>query len=173
MLFCSRLITFLCSHSLQRRRKVTLTKANGYQRRHGRLGAQRVQESNKGVSLSPSSDRCFPLTHTVSLSLSGEYSDLIIACGPDTYKVHKAIVCSQSSFFSKAEKFPVCKVRQLASISARNDKISCALQVALLGDRIARESRLPLVSVCTFADWIGYRKPQRAEYIYPRTIRKL
>ncbi|CAN9448508.1 unnamed protein product [Alternaria alternata] len=44
-----------------------------------------------------------------ALRLSGEYSDLTITCGPDTYKVHKAIVCSQSSFFSKAEKFPVCK----------------------------------------------------------------
>ena len=125
------------------------------------------------MSLSPSGDRYFSLTHTVSLRSSGEYSDLTITCGPDTYKVHKAIVCSQSSFFSKAEKFPVCKVRQLASISARNDKISCAFQIELLSDKIAHESWLPLVSVCTFADWIGYRKPQRVEYIYPRTIRKL
>ena len=125
------------------------------------------------MSLSLSNDGYFALKHTVSLSLSGEYSDLTITCGPDTYKVHKAIVCSQSSFFSKAEKFPVCKVRQLASISVRNDKVSCALQVELLGAKIAHESWLPLVSVCTFADWIGYRKPQRVEYIYPRTIRKL
>lgn len=125
------------------------------------------------MSLSPSGDRYFSLTHAVSLRLSGEYSDLTITCGPDTYKVHKAIVCSQSTFFSKAEKFPVCKVRQLASISARNDKVSCAFQIALLGDKIAHESWLPLVSVCTFADWVGYRKLQRAEYIYPRTIRKL
>jgi hypothetical protein len=125
------------------------------------------------VSLSLSNDGYFALKHTVSLFLSGEYSDLTITCGPDTYKVHKAIVCSQSSFFSKAEKFPVCKVRQLASVSARNDKVSCALQVELLGAKIAHKIRPPLVSVCTLADWIGNRKPQRAEYIYPRTIRTL
>lgn len=125
------------------------------------------------MSLSPSGDRDFSLIHTVSLRLSGEYSDLTITCGPDTYKVHKAIVCSQSSFFSKAEKFPVCKVRQLASISVRNDKVSCALQVELLGAKIAHQIWPPLVSVCTLADWIGNRKPQRAEYIYPRMIRTL
>lgn len=125
------------------------------------------------MSLSLSNDGYFALKHTVSLSLSGEYSDLTIICGPDVYKVHKAIVCSQSSFFSKAEKFPVCKVRQLVSTSARNDRVSCTLQVALLGDKIAHESWPLLVSVCTLADWIGYRKPQGAKYIYPRMIRKL
>ncbi|KAG9185993.1 hypothetical protein G6011_02549 [Alternaria panax] len=40
-----------------------------------------------------------------ALLSSGDYSDLIITCGPDTYNVHKAIVCAQSSFFKKAEKF--------------------------------------------------------------------
>ncbi|KAK8208933.1 hypothetical protein M8818_003896 [Zalaria obscura] len=30
---------------------------------------------------------------------SGDYSDLIIKCGVDTYNVHKAIVCTRSNFF--------------------------------------------------------------------------
>ncbi|KAK7536821.1 uncharacterized protein J3D65DRAFT_658328 [Phyllosticta citribraziliensis] len=35
---------------------------------------------------------------------SGEYSDLEIRCSDDKYKVHKAIVCSQSEFFRLAIK---------------------------------------------------------------------
>jgi hypothetical protein len=103
------------------------------------------------VSLSPSGDRYFSLTHAVSLRLSGEYSDLTITCGPDTYKVHKAIVCSQSTFFSKAEKFPVCKVRQLANISARSDKVSCAFQIALLGEKLRMNHGYPW---CQYARWL-------------------
>ncbi|KAF2134739.1 hypothetical protein P153DRAFT_278928, partial [Dothidotthia symphoricarpi CBS 119687] len=45
-----------------------------------------------------------------SLLVSGEYSDLIITCGNNSYNVHKAIVCSLSSFFRTAEKFAVGKV---------------------------------------------------------------
>jgi hypothetical protein len=33
---------------------------------------------------------------------SGAYSDLTIVCGSDTYNVHKAIICPQSSFFRAA-----------------------------------------------------------------------
>jgi hypothetical protein len=33
---------------------------------------------------------------------SGAYSDLKIVCGSDTYNVHKAIICPQSSFFRAA-----------------------------------------------------------------------
>jgi hypothetical protein len=47
-----------------------------------------------------------------SLLVSGNYSDLVVTCGADIYNVHKAIVCSQSTFFRNAEKFPVGKVRQ-------------------------------------------------------------
>ncbi|KAI4644423.1 hypothetical protein J4E93_006325 [Alternaria ventricosa] len=36
---------------------------------------------------------------------SGEYSDLIIKCGDDVYKVHKVIVCTQAGFFARAIKF--------------------------------------------------------------------
>ncbi|KAG9647929.1 hypothetical protein KCU95_g15647, partial [Aureobasidium melanogenum] len=32
----------------------------------------------------------------------GDHADLTITCGSDTYKVHKAIVCSQSEFFKLA-----------------------------------------------------------------------
>jgi hypothetical protein len=47
-----------------------------------------------------------------SLLISGNYSDLVVTCGSDTYNVHKAIVCSQSTFFRTAEKFPVGRVRR-------------------------------------------------------------
>ncbi|CAD0030366.1 unnamed protein product [Aureobasidium pullulans] len=33
---------------------------------------------------------------------SGAYSDLKIVCGQDTYNVHKAIICPQSTFFKAA-----------------------------------------------------------------------
>lgn len=39
---------------------------------------------------------------TCSLHLSQEYSDLTVQCGAKEWKVHKAIVCSQSGFFKKA-----------------------------------------------------------------------
>ncbi|KAL2019046.1 hypothetical protein VTK56DRAFT_10150 [Thermocarpiscus australiensis] len=37
-----------------------------------------------------------------SLLLSEKYSDMIIRCGGREFKAHRAIVCSQSSFFDKA-----------------------------------------------------------------------
>jgi hypothetical protein len=62
-----------------------------------------------------------------SLLASGDYSDLIITCGTDTYKVHKSVVCSQSGFFKRAERFSVGKVggfsiRILAKGLANNDE---------------------------------------------------
>ncbi|KAH7012273.1 uncharacterized protein B0I36DRAFT_256736 [Microdochium trichocladiopsis] len=33
---------------------------------------------------------------------SGEYSDLLVRCGQDSYPVHKAIVCPQSAYFATA-----------------------------------------------------------------------
>ncbi|KAF3011202.1 hypothetical protein E8E13_011609 [Curvularia kusanoi] len=36
---------------------------------------------------------------------SGDYADLIITCGQDTYKVHKAVVCVRSGFFARAVRF--------------------------------------------------------------------
>lgn len=32
----------------------------------------------------------------------GQFSDFIIKCGSDEYKVHKAIICARSAFFEKA-----------------------------------------------------------------------
>jgi hypothetical protein len=40
-----------------------------------------------------------------SLLKSGAYSDLIVTCGSDTYKVHKAVVCEKADFFARALKF--------------------------------------------------------------------
>lgn len=34
-----------------------------------------------------------------SLYRSGDYSDFVIKCGNDRYKVHKAVVCPRSPFF--------------------------------------------------------------------------
>jgi hypothetical protein len=45
-----------------------------------------------------------------SLLESGQYSDLIITCNKDTYKVHKAVICARSGFFKRAERFPVGSV---------------------------------------------------------------
>lgn len=36
---------------------------------------------------------------------SGAFSDLTITCGPDSYQVHKAIVCARADFFARAIKF--------------------------------------------------------------------
>lgn len=44
------------------------------------------------------------LTHS-RLFDTGEYSDLTITCGQDTYKVHKAIVCKRCDFFKRAISF--------------------------------------------------------------------
>ena len=40
------------------------------------------------------------------LLANGQYSDLVITCHGDTYNVHKAIVCSRSGFFERADRFP-------------------------------------------------------------------
>ncbi|KAI4622193.1 hypothetical protein J4E83_004933 [Alternaria metachromatica] len=40
-----------------------------------------------------------------NLLASGEFSDLTVTCGPDSYKVHKNVVCSRAEFFSRAVKF--------------------------------------------------------------------
>ncbi|PVI05400.1 hypothetical protein DM02DRAFT_668342 [Periconia macrospinosa] len=45
------------------------------------------------------------LSDIKDLLTSGEYSDLTITCGDDTYKVHKAIVCKRSEFFKRAVSF--------------------------------------------------------------------
>ncbi|CAI6302774.1 unnamed protein product [Periconia digitata] len=52
---------------------------------------------------------------------SGEYSDLTITCGKDTYKVHKLIVCQQSKFFKGAMTFPG-KEAQNNSIDLSDDE---------------------------------------------------
>jgi hypothetical protein len=46
----------------------------------------------------------------ISLRASEKYSDFVITCGGDTYRVHKAVVCGRSGFFERAERFAVGKV---------------------------------------------------------------
>ncbi|KAF2703730.1 hypothetical protein K504DRAFT_473736 [Pleomassaria siparia CBS 279.74] len=46
------------------------------------------------------------MTSVKELFKSGDYSDLVLTCGNDTYKVHKNIVCTRAKFFAKAIKFP-------------------------------------------------------------------
>jgi hypothetical protein len=53
--------------------------------------------------------RCEALTSHILLD-TGKYSDFIITCNGDTYKVHKAVVCAMSGFFERAERFSVGKV---------------------------------------------------------------
>ncbi|KAF1953421.1 hypothetical protein CC80DRAFT_477970 [Byssothecium circinans] len=38
--------------------------------------------------------------------MAPEYSDLVIECGIDVHKVHRFVVCTQSSFFKAAVRFP-------------------------------------------------------------------
>ena len=40
-----------------------------------------------------------------SLHLTADYSDFLVTCRGNEYKVHKSIVCSRSEFFSNAERF--------------------------------------------------------------------
>ncbi|KAI0573098.1 BTB domain containing protein [Pyrenophora tritici-repentis] len=40
-----------------------------------------------------------------SFLTSGDYSDLVIKCGNETFNVHKVIVCTQVEFFARAIKF--------------------------------------------------------------------
>lgn len=49
---------------------------------------------------------------------TGLYSDLTLRCGSKGFKVHKAVVCAQSDFFSDACKLEGFKVSLLSSIQA-------------------------------------------------------
>ncbi|OAL00252.1 hypothetical protein IQ06DRAFT_347635 [Phaeosphaeriaceae sp. SRC1lsM3a] len=81
-----------------------------------------------------------------ALLVSGEYSDLEITCGDDSYKVHKAIVCSRSTFFRKAVNFPVGKEAADNSINLSDDD---AMVVKLLIDFFYEseyEPKLPTIA---------------------------
>jgi hypothetical protein len=45
---------------------------------------------------------CSSIDHAFRLFASGEYSDCTIICGQDRYRVHKAIICPRSTFFTAA-----------------------------------------------------------------------
>lgn len=47
---------------------------------------------------------------------SGKYSDFTITCGGDTYNVHKAVVCTKSGFFERAERFNGQQVSDFSSV---------------------------------------------------------
>ncbi|KAH7625221.1 hypothetical protein SMAC4_12941 [Sordaria macrospora] len=62
--------------------------------------ASSVAQTARGtVGDDPSKDLISSLKGLYS---SGEYSDLVISCGGREYHVHRAIVCTQSEFFSAA-----------------------------------------------------------------------
>ena len=58
------------------------------------------------------------LAEIFSLLQSGQYSDLAICSSERRYEVHKAIVCTQSTFFKTAcaSGFKVCDVHCLVII---------------------------------------------------------
>jgi hypothetical protein len=75
--------------------------------KHGRQCAQ--SSRNEPQNVTPQVLR-YPLPDLLterSLYDSGKYTDLLITCGSDTYKVHKSVVCNRSGFFERAERFPV------------------------------------------------------------------
>ncbi|KAI4666976.1 uncharacterized protein J4E79_001657 [Alternaria viburni] len=45
------------------------------------------------------------ITTLKNLLVTGASSDFTVTCGPDTYKVHKNIVCSRAGFFARALRF--------------------------------------------------------------------
>jgi hypothetical protein len=75
--------------------------------KHGRQCAQ--SSRNEPQNVTPQVLR-YPLPDLLterSLYDSGKYTDLLITCGSDTYKVHRSVVCNRSGFFERAERFPV------------------------------------------------------------------
>ncbi|KAF2634164.1 hypothetical protein P280DRAFT_464069 [Massarina eburnea CBS 473.64] len=68
---------------------------------------------------------------------SGAYSDLTVTCGPDTYKLHKAVVCSQSGFFAAAMRFTAGKEVEDGTIDFPDDDpaaMKLLVQFMYLGD---------------------------------------
>ncbi|KAF1848768.1 uncharacterized protein K460DRAFT_393764 [Cucurbitaria berberidis CBS 394.84] len=58
----------------------------------------------------------------LALLSSGKYSDLVITCGSDTHNVHKAIVCTRSGFFERAETFAVGREAAESKIDLPEDE---------------------------------------------------
>ncbi|KAH7366587.1 hypothetical protein BKA66DRAFT_193310 [Pyrenochaeta sp. MPI-SDFR-AT-0127] len=114
------------------------------------------------------------LAHLKSLLETGEYSDLTITCGDDTYHVHKLLVCSQSSFFKKAEKFPVGKEAAEAKIDLPEDEpavVKLLIQFLYEGEY---EPKLP-DSEYRKADGsytVTAPKVSRFHYQFPHTCRR-
>jgi hypothetical protein len=52
-----------------------------------------------------STDPAHDIHHLHSLLASGNYSDLTLTCGHDTYNIHKAVVCGRAGFFACAIRF--------------------------------------------------------------------
>ncbi|KAJ5703862.1 hypothetical protein N7493_011000 [Penicillium malachiteum] len=58
-----------------------------------------------------------------SLLDSGRYSDLTLSCKGKTFHLHRAIVCSQSSFFDAAVKYPF-KEASLSHVDLPDDNLA-------------------------------------------------
>ncbi|RDA90606.1 hypothetical protein CP533_6940 [Ophiocordyceps camponoti-saundersi (nom. inval.)] len=59
------------------------------------------EPTGKNTKPSSSSSSSFPIKRILRRQLiTGEYSDLTVRCGCDNFKVHRVILCSQSTFFA-------------------------------------------------------------------------
>ncbi|KAF2655628.1 hypothetical protein K491DRAFT_716060 [Lophiostoma macrostomum CBS 122681] len=56
------------------------------------------------------------------LLTTGDYSDSIITCGPDVYKVHKNIVCKRSKFLAAASSFKCNKEAEDGRVDLPEDE---------------------------------------------------
>lgn len=101
---------------------------------------------------------------------SSKYSDLTITCGSDTYKVHKAIVCSQSTFFDNADKFGGKETTENKVDLPEDDPAVIKLMVQYIceGDydpRMPPDSSMNAAGVWT----LGVTKDGAHHYSFPHT----
>ncbi|KAF1915938.1 hypothetical protein BDU57DRAFT_573413 [Ampelomyces quisqualis] len=57
-----------------------------------------------------------------SLLESGKYSDFVITCKGDKYRVHKSVVCASSGFFERAERFPTSEKGEKDTVDLPEDE---------------------------------------------------
>ncbi|KAH7091580.1 hypothetical protein FB567DRAFT_436686, partial [Paraphoma chrysanthemicola] len=106
------------------------------------------------------------------LLTSGEYSDLVITCGSDRYNVHKAIVCPQSGFFQRAEKFPVGKKESAEGEIQlpQDDPVVVKLLIAFLYDGEYDPALPPKCALSPDGVWaLNAERKRGYHYSFPHT----